>query len=150
VEGRARRRARDARGPGAASPAERADAAHEGPRVRGGYQYAHAVPEAYTPQEYLPDALRGAEYYAPGPFGFEREVGKRLAWWRELRARLGGGGDPPPAPGGPGGATSSGGDGGRSREGTPADAGPGGSPGDGGAPAPARDVPSGGHDLYDA
>jgi putative ATPase len=92
-----------------------------------GYQYAHAVPEAYTPQEYLPDALRGAEYYAPGPFGFEREVGKRLAWWRELRARLGGGGDPPPAPGGPGGATSSGGDGGRRHEGTPAPV-PGGAP----------------------
>jgi putative ATPase len=64
-----------------------------------GYQYAHAVPEAYTPQEYLPDALRGAEYYAPGPFGFEREVGKRLAWWRELRARLGGRAATPPARG---------------------------------------------------
>jgi putative ATPase len=57
-----------------------------------GYQYAHAVPEAYTPQDYLPAVVRDAEayrpFYAPGPFGFEREVGKRLAWWRDLRARL--------------------------------------------------------------
>jgi hypothetical protein len=57
-----------------------------------GYQYAHAVPEAYTPQDYLPMVVRDAAgyqpFYAPGPFGFEREVGKRLAWWRDLRARL--------------------------------------------------------------
>jgi putative ATPase len=52
-----------------------------------GYQYAHAVPEAYIPQEYLPEALRGAAFYAPGPFGFEKEIAKRLAWWEELRAR---------------------------------------------------------------
>jgi putative ATPase len=52
-----------------------------------GYQYAHSVPEAYIPQEYLPDALTGAVFYAPGPFGFEKEIAKRLAWWEELRAR---------------------------------------------------------------
>ena len=39
-----------------------------------GYQYAHAVPEAYIPQEYLPDALAGSAFYAPGPFGFEKEI----------------------------------------------------------------------------
>jgi putative ATPase len=52
-----------------------------------GYQYAHAVPEAYIPQEYLPDALAGSAFYTPGPFGFEKEIAKRLAWWEELRAR---------------------------------------------------------------
>jgi putative ATPase len=52
-----------------------------------GYQYAHAVPEAYIPQEYLPEALAGSSFYAPGPFGFEKEIAKRLAWWEELRAR---------------------------------------------------------------
>ncbi|MDB4883891.1 MAG: ATPase, partial [Gemmatimonadetes bacterium] len=52
-----------------------------------GYQYAHAVPEAYIPQEYLPDALAGSAFYEPGPFGFEKEIAKRLAWWEELRAR---------------------------------------------------------------
>ena len=52
-----------------------------------GYQFAHAVPEAYIPQEYLPDALAGSEFYKPGPFGFEKEISKRLAWWEELRRR---------------------------------------------------------------
>ena len=52
-----------------------------------GYQYAHAVPEAYIPQEYLPEALAGSAFYTPGPFGFEKEIAKRLAWWEELRAK---------------------------------------------------------------
>ena len=52
-----------------------------------GYQYAHNVPEAYIPQEYLPEALSGATFYSPGPFGFEKEIAKRLAWWEELRNR---------------------------------------------------------------
>jgi putative ATPase len=55
-----------------------------------GYQYAHDSPEAYTPQEYLPDALRGTEFYTPGPFGFERDITRRLAWWEELKAKRGG------------------------------------------------------------
>jgi len=59
-----------------------------------GYQYAHDVPEAYRPQEYLPDALRGTVLYEPGPFGFERDVAKRLAWWAGLRARLRDGPEP--------------------------------------------------------
>ena len=52
-----------------------------------GYQYAHAVPEAYIPQEYLPEALAGSAFYTPGTFGFEKEIAKRLAWWEELRRR---------------------------------------------------------------
>jgi putative ATPase len=52
-----------------------------------GYQYAHAVPEAYIPQEYLPTELAGSAFYEPGPFGFEKEIAKRMAWWEELRAR---------------------------------------------------------------
>jgi putative ATPase len=52
-----------------------------------GYQYAHSVPEAYIPQEYLPDKLKGSVFYEPGPFGFEKEVAKRLAWWADLREK---------------------------------------------------------------
>jgi len=52
-----------------------------------GYQYAHSVPEAYIPQEYLPEELAGSAFYAPGPFGFEKEIARRLAWWEGLRAR---------------------------------------------------------------
>ncbi len=51
------------------------------------YQYAHNVPEAYLPQQYLPDALEGSTFYEPGTFGFERDIAKRMAWWRELRER---------------------------------------------------------------
>ena len=54
-----------------------------------GYQYAHDVPEAYIPQEYLPEKLRGRTFYQPGPFGFEKEIAKRLAWWEELKRRRG-------------------------------------------------------------
>jgi putative ATPase len=52
-----------------------------------GYQYAHNAPEAYIPQEYLPERLRGSRFYEPGPFGFEKEIAKRVAWWEELRKR---------------------------------------------------------------
>ena len=57
-----------------------------------GYQYAHDAPEAYIPQEYLPESLRGSRFYEPGPFGFEKEIAKRLAWWEELRRKSGEGG----------------------------------------------------------
>jgi hypothetical protein len=53
-----------------------------------GYQYAHSVPEAYIPQEYLPEELRGSVFYEPGPFGFEKEVAKRLQWWADLKAKV--------------------------------------------------------------
>ncbi|HUX35009.1 MAG TPA: replication-associated recombination protein A [Gemmatimonadaceae bacterium] len=52
-----------------------------------GYQYAHAVPEAYIPQEYLPERLRGAAFFEPGTFGFEKEIAKRLAWWAERKRK---------------------------------------------------------------
>ena len=52
-----------------------------------GYQYAHAAPEGYQPQDYLPDEVRTREFYAPGAFGFEKEIEKRLAWWRSIRER---------------------------------------------------------------
>ena len=53
-----------------------------------GYQYAHSVPEAYIPQEYLPEELRGSVFYEPGPFGFEKEVAKRLQWWADLKQKV--------------------------------------------------------------
>jgi putative ATPase len=52
-----------------------------------GYQYAHDAAEAYIAQEYLPEILRGTRFYAPGSFGFEKEIAKRLAWWEELRRK---------------------------------------------------------------
>ncbi len=55
-----------------------------------GYQYAHSAPEGYLPQDYLPDVLRDEVFYEPGPFGFERDVAKRMAWWAELKAKAAG------------------------------------------------------------
>ncbi len=52
------------------------------------YQYAHSVPEAYIPQDYLPTRVAGSVLYEPGPFGFEKDIAKRLAWWAELRQRF--------------------------------------------------------------
>lgn len=53
-----------------------------------GYQYAHSVADAYIPQDYLPARAAGTVLYEPGPFGFEKEIAKRLAWWAELRAKI--------------------------------------------------------------
>ncbi|MBA3344306.1 MAG: replication-associated recombination protein A [Gemmatimonadales bacterium] len=50
-----------------------------------GYRYAHASPDAYLPQEYLPDELRGTAFYAPGPFGYEKKVAERLEWWEKRK-----------------------------------------------------------------
>ena len=50
-----------------------------------GYQYAHNSPEAYLPQEYLPDQLRGMELYRPGRFGYEKKIAERLEWWANLK-----------------------------------------------------------------
>jgi putative ATPase len=62
-----------------------------------GYQYAHAVPEAYIPQEYLPERLGGSVFYEPGSFGFEKEIAKRLVWWAELARRSRGESESPTA-----------------------------------------------------
>jgi putative ATPase len=52
-----------------------------------GYSYAHDAAEGYTPQEYLPDVLRGTRLYEPTAFGFEETVAKRMAWWDGLKRK---------------------------------------------------------------
>jgi putative ATPase len=52
-----------------------------------GYQYAHASEDAFLPQEYLPEVLRGQTWYDPTDFGFEKEVKQRLAWWAALKKK---------------------------------------------------------------
>jgi putative ATPase len=46
-----------------------------------GYKYAHDDPDAYIPQEYLPDELAGTRFYEPGKFGYEARVAERLEAW---------------------------------------------------------------------
>ena len=50
-----------------------------------GYQYAHNSPDAYIPQEYLPDQLRDALFYVPGTFGFETTLAERMERWAQLK-----------------------------------------------------------------
>jgi len=54
-----------------------------------GYRYAHDSPDAYLPQEYLPEELRGTVFYAPGPFGHERRVAERMEWWARRKGEAG-------------------------------------------------------------
>jgi putative ATPase len=51
-----------------------------------GYRYAHDSPDAYLPQEYLPDELRDATFYRPGSFGQEKKIAERLKWWASLKS----------------------------------------------------------------
>ncbi len=55
-----------------------------------GYTYAHDDPDAYSPQEYLPDELAGERFYNPGKFGFESKIAERLDVWlkRKNESRL--------------------------------------------------------------
>ena len=49
-----------------------------------GYRYAHDWPGAVAPQQYLPDELKGREYYHPNDRGYEHEVGPRLERIRRI------------------------------------------------------------------
>ena len=50
-----------------------------------GYAYDHDEPDAFSGQDYWPDALGRQTFYEPTERGFEREIRKRLDWWAKLR-----------------------------------------------------------------
>ena len=50
-----------------------------------GYQYAHDDPRAYIPQDYLPESLKGAKWYEPTEFGYEKTIAERIAVWERFR-----------------------------------------------------------------
>jgi putative ATPase len=47
-----------------------------------GYQYPHDYAGGHTPQDYLPDSLKGRTYYRPTDRGMEAAIQERLAAWR--------------------------------------------------------------------
>ena len=49
------------------------------------YQYAHDFEDAYVPQDYLPEKLRGEVYYRPTARGHEKVIKDRIEKWRKLR-----------------------------------------------------------------
>jgi putative ATPase len=50
-----------------------------------GYRYDHDEPDAFSGQDYWPEALGRQRLYRPVERGFEREIAKRLDWWEKLR-----------------------------------------------------------------
>ena len=55
-----------------------------------GYAYDHDQEEAFSGQNYFPDALPRQQFYDPPERGFEREIKKRLDYWAKLRREKGG------------------------------------------------------------
>ena len=49
------------------------------------YKYAHDYEDAYAPQEYLPDELKGQIFYQPKGMGFEKTIKERLIYWRNKK-----------------------------------------------------------------
>lgn len=53
------------------------------------YAYDHDAPDAFSGQNYWPDALGRKQFYDPPERGFEREIKKRLEYWDKLRRERG-------------------------------------------------------------
>ncbi len=49
------------------------------------YAYDHDEPNAFSGQNYWPERLGRQEVYTPTERGFEREIGRRMTRWAELR-----------------------------------------------------------------
>jgi putative ATPase len=56
-----------------------------------GYDYDHDAPDAFSGQDYFPEALGRQTFYDPPERGFEREIKKRLDYWAKLRRERSGG-----------------------------------------------------------
>jgi putative ATPase len=51
-----------------------------------GYRYPHSFEGHFTPQQYLPENLKGKTFYRPSNQGFEAMIQERVAKWRKLQA----------------------------------------------------------------
>jgi putative ATPase len=49
------------------------------------YKYAHDFADAYVPQEYLPEEIKGMIFYQPKGTGFEKTIKERLNYWRQKK-----------------------------------------------------------------
>ena len=62
-------------------PAHLQDAHYRGSEKLGhgiGYKYAHAYPEHYVKQQYLPDEIINEKFYEPTDIGYEKKIKERL------------------------------------------------------------------------
>lgn len=51
-----------------------------------GYEYDHDAEDAFSGLDYFPPGMARQNYYKPTPYGFEKEIRKRLDYWRKRRA----------------------------------------------------------------
>jgi putative ATPase len=51
-----------------------------------GYKYPHDYPDHFVEEEYLPENLKGRTYYHPTDQGLEKEIKKRLEYWRRNKS----------------------------------------------------------------
>ena len=54
-----------------------------------GYLYDHDQPDAFSGQDYFPEAMGRKTFYDPPERGFERDLRKRLDFWSRLRKERG-------------------------------------------------------------
>ncbi|HCX15068.1 MAG TPA: AAA family ATPase [Rhodospirillaceae bacterium] len=54
------------------------------------YVYDHADHDAFSGQNYFPEGMSREQFYHPVERGFEREINKRLDYWRKLRSEKSG------------------------------------------------------------
>ncbi|MFC7372754.1 AAA family ATPase [Fictibacillus iocasae] len=50
-----------------------------------GYKYPHDYPDGYAVQQYLPDSLKNKTFYSPSDRGYEKNVQKRLDYFKERK-----------------------------------------------------------------
>ena len=52
-----------------------------------GYIYDHDTPEGFSGQNYFPEEMGRKTFYQPVERGFERDIQKRLEYWKKLRVK---------------------------------------------------------------
>jgi putative ATPase len=52
------------------------------------YLYAHDSESVTTDMETLPERFKKRRYYEPGGLGFEKDVKKRMDWWKALKKEM--------------------------------------------------------------
>ena len=51
------------------------------------YEYSHNHKNHYFYQKFFPEIMNEKEYYEPSKFGFEKDIKKRLDWWKNLKEK---------------------------------------------------------------
>ncbi len=53
-----------------------------------GYRYAHDYQEGYVEQDYLPEQLKGRQFYEPAGHGYEKTIKERMQWLKAKKEKL--------------------------------------------------------------